>query len=316
MTLTDLRYIVALARERHFGRAAEKCRVAQPTLSVAVKKLEEQLGVALFERGAEVTLTPIGEQIVAQAQRVLAEAGRIPELAAQGRDALSGSLRIGVIYTIAPYLLPSLVPLLRERAPQMPLVIQEGFTEKLVAAVKAGDLDVVILALPLHETGLVAQPIYEEAFRVLLPAQHAWAQQTQIEATALLDESLLLLGAGNCFRDQVLDLCAHAAAAEATSDAPQVLEGSSLETIRYMVASGLGVTVMPASAADLITADDALLRVRPFAEPTPTRTVGLVWRTSFPRHKAIDLLRTALLDTQLPGTQALAVTANAPRVAG
>lgn len=314
MTLTDLRYIVALAQARHFGRAAEKCRVAQPTLSVAVKKLEEQLGVVLFERGAEVTPTPIGEQIIAQAQRVLAEAGRIPELAAQGRDALSGSLRIGVIYTIAPYLLPSLVPLLRERAAQMPLMIQEGYTEKLVAALKAGDLDVAILALPLQETGLVAQPVYEEAFRLLLPAQHAWAQQAQIETTALLDEPLLLLGAGNCFRDQVLDLCAHTT--NNNTNAPQVLEGSSLETIRYMVASGLGITVMPASAADRIAEDDALLRVRPFVDPTPTRTIGLVWRTSFPRHKAIDLLRTALLDTQLPGTRPLAEAANAPRVDG
>ncbi|SMB21226.1 Transcriptional regulator, LysR family [Sterolibacterium denitrificans] len=307
MTLTDLRYIVALARERHFGRAAEKCCVAQPTLSVAVKKLEEQLGVVLFERGAEVSLTPIGEQIVAQAQRVLAEAGRIPELAAQGRDALSGPLRIGVIYTIAPYLLPTLVPLLRERAPQMPLVIQEGFTEKLVAAVKAGDLDVIVIALPLNETGLVSQPVYEEAFRVLLPAQHAWAGQQTIAPTALLGEPLLLLGAGNCFRDQVLDLCAHAnaatTAATAGAESPQVLEGSSLETIRYMVASGLGISVMPASSADRIPPDDALLRVRPFAEPTPTRCVGLAWRTSFPRHGAIDLMRQALLDSRLPGTR-------------
>lgn len=315
MTLTDLRYIVALARERHFGRAAEKCCVAQPTLSVAVKKLEEQLGVVLFERGAEVSLTPIGEQIVAQAQRVLAEAGRIPELAAQGRDALSGSLRIGVIYTIAPYLLPTLVPLLRERAPQMPLVIQEGFTEKLVAAVKAGDLDVIVIALPLNESGLVSQPVYEEAFRVLLPAQHAWIAQQTIAPAALLDEPLLLLGAGNCFRDQVLDLCAHATAT-AGAGGPQVLEGSSLETIRYMVASGLGVSVMPASSADLIPPDDALLRVRPFAEPAPTRCVGLAWRTSFPRHKAIDLVRTALTDCQLPGTTVLSETLKAPRVAG
>ena len=299
MTLTDLRYIVTLARERHFGRAAEKCCVAQPTLSVAVKKLEEQLGVALFERGAEVTVTPIGEQIVAQAARVLAEAGRISELAAQGRDPLSGPLRIGVIYTIAPYLLPKLVPLLRERAAQMPLVIQEGFTEKLVEAVKAGDLDVIIIALPLAEPGLVAQPVYDEAFRALMPADHAWVKQKAIEPAALLDEPLLLLGAGNCFRDQVLDLCAHAS----SPHAPQVLEGSSLETIRYMVASGIGVSVMPASCADLIPKNDALLRVRPFVEPTPTRCVGLVWRTSFPRHKAIDLLRKALHDCRLPGTR-------------
>ncbi len=304
MTLTDLRYIVALARERHFGRAAEKCCVAQPTLSVAVKKLEEELGVVLFERGAEVSVTPIGEQIVAQAARVLAESGRIPELAAQGRDALAGPLRIGVIYTIAPYLLPTLVPLLRERAPQMPLVIQEGYTEKLVAAVKAGDLDVIIIALPLVEPGLVAQPVYDEAFRALVPVNHPWVKQKAVEPVALLDEPLLLLGAGNCFRDQVLDLCAHAKPA---LGAPQILEGSSLETIRYMVASGIGVTVMPASCADCIPENDALLRVRPFVEPTPTRCVGLVWRTSFPRHKAIDLMRQALLDCALPGTKPVAI---------
>lgn len=311
MTLTDLRYIVALARFCHFGRAAEHCCVSQPTLSVAVKKLEEELGVVLFERGSEVSMTPIGEQVVAQAGRVLAEAGRIAELADQGKDALNGALRIGVIYTIAPYLLPTLVSLLRERAPQMPLIFQEGYTEKLVALVKAGELDVIIIALPLQETGLAAQAVYEEAFRVLLPRQHPWTAQSAIEPRLLLDEPLLLLGAGNCFRDQVLDLCAHAAA-----DAPQVLEGSSLETIRYMVASGLGVTVMPASAADRIAADDALLSVQPFVEPTPTRTVGLVWRTSFPRHKAIDLLRTALLDTRLPGTRPLPEALGAPRVLG
>ncbi|MBP9217815.1 MAG: LysR family transcriptional regulator [Sterolibacterium sp.] len=299
MTLTELRYLVALARERHFGRAAEKCCVAQPTLSVAVKKLEDELGVVLFERGVEVSPTPIGEQIVAQASRVLAEAGRITEMAAQGRDALSGALRIGVIHTIAPYLLPHLVPLLRERAVQMPLIIQEGFTETLLAAVKAGELDILILALPVSEPGLVAQPVYDEAFRVLLPASHGWVKRKAIEPVALLDEPLLLLGAGNCFRDQVLDLCAH----HHNPDAAQIFEGSSLETIRYMVASGIGISVMPSSCADRIPKPDALLCVRPFVEPTPTRCVGLVWRSSFPRHKAIDLLRRALLDCKLPGTR-------------
>ena len=302
MTLTDLRYIIALARERHFGRAAEKCHVSQPTLSVAVKKLEAELGMPLFERGLEVTATPLGEQIIAQAQRVLAEAARIPELAAQGRDALSGVLRIGVIHTIAPYLLPDLVPLLHERASQMPLIFQEGFTENLVASVKAGDLDVIILALPIVEPGLVAQPVYDEAFRVLLPVRHPWVRQKAIPPTQLLDEPLLLLGAGNCFRDQVLDLCAPPPNA---AHAPQILEGSSLETIRYMVASGIGITVMPSSCADKIPENDTLLRTRPFTKPTPTRRIGLVWRTSFPRHKAIDLLRGALLDCKLPGTQPL-----------
>jgi len=299
MTLTDLRYIVTLARERHFGRAAEKCFVAQPTLSVAVKKLEDELGVVLFERGAEVSVTPIGAQIVAQAERVLAEASRVAEVASQGKDPLSGTLRIGVIYTIAPYLLPSLVPLLRQRAPRMPLIIKEGFTEGLVDEVKAGELDVIIIALPLAEAGLVAQPVYDEAFRALVPAQHPWARLKGIEPAWLLDEPLLMLGAGNCFRDQVLDLCAQTSA----PGTPQILEGSSLETIRYMVASGIGVSVMPSSCADGIPKSDKLLRVRPFVDPTPTRRVGLVWRSSFPRHQAVDLLRLALLDCRLPGTR-------------
>ncbi len=299
MTLTELRYIVALARERHFGRAAEKCFVAQPTLSVAVKKLEEELGVILFERGqSEVTVTPAGAPVVAQAARVLAEAARVRELADTAGDPLSGPLRLGAIHTIGPYLLPCLVPLIRARAPKMPLMIQEGLTAQLVEALKSGELDVAVLALPLQEPGLVAQPVYDEAFRVLLPAGHPWTKQKQVDAARLLDEPLLMLGRGNCFRDQVLDLCTQAGAG-----GPQVLEGSSLETIRLMVASGVGVTVMPATAVDTLPADDPLLCVRRFAKPTPTRRVGLVWRVSFPRHQAIDLVRGALCDCKLPGTQ-------------
>lgn len=304
MTLTDLRYIVVLARERHFGRAAQKCFVTQPTLSVAVKKLEEQLGVMLFERGAsEVRVTPIGAQVVAQAERVLAEAGRVAEIAAQGRNPLAGPLRLGVIFTIAPYLLPKLVPILRSRAQEMPLYIREGYTEHLVAAVKAGELDLIVIALPLAEPGLVAQAVYDEAFRALVPSHHPWAKKKAIKTAWLLEEPLLMLGAGNCFRDQVLDLCARAEAAGA--GAPHILEGSSLETIRHMVASGVGVTVMPASSVDLIPKDDPWLRVRPFINPQPSRRVGLVWRSSFPRHRAVDVVRRAILDCRLPGTKAV-----------
>lgn len=299
MTLTELRYIVALAREKHFGRAAEKCFVSQPTLSVAVKKLEDELGVILFERGqGEVSLTPAGTPIVRQAEKVLAEAARVRELAETAGDPLAGPLRLGAIYTIGPYLLPKLVPLLRQRAPKMPLMLQENFTVKLIEALKNGELDVAVLALPVQEPGLVAQPVYAEAFRVLLPAQHPWTRLQSIDAAHLLDEQLLMLGRGNCFREQVLDLCTHAGAG-----GPQVLEGSSLETIRLMVASAVGITVMPASAVDTLPPDDPLLRVRPFAAPTPERRIALVWRASFPRHQAIDLLRQALLDCKLPGTQ-------------
>lgn len=301
MTLTELRYIVALARERHFGRAADKCNVSQPTLSVAVKKLEDELGLALFERSSgEVRVTPVGSQVVAQAERTLAEAARVTEIAAAGKDPLSGPLRLGVIYTIGPWLLPALVPRVKARAPRMPLYIVEDYTENLLERLKACELDVLVLALPIAEPGIVAQPVYEEAFRTLVPVAHPWAKLKSLRPAQLLDEPLLMLGAGNCFRDQVLDLCARASRGES----PQVLEGSSLETIRHMVASGVGVTVMPSSSVDGIAADDPLLRVKPFVEPTPSRRVGLVWRSSFPRHKAIDLMREALLDCHLPGTWA------------
>ena len=299
MTLTDLRYIVALARERHFGRAADRCNVAQPTLSVAVKKLEDQLGVTLFERGVgEVRVTAIGAPIVQQAEKVLAEAARVTELAAAGKDPLLGPLRLGVIYTIGPYLLPALVPLVHERAPKMPLMLTEGYTEKLIERLKSGELDVLVLALPVAEPGIVAQAVYDEEFRVLVPAEHAWSRKKQISTDDLMQEPLLMLGAGNCFRDQVLDLCSLA-----SNESPRVLESSSLETIRHMVASGVGVTVMPASAVDGIARNDRLLKVKHFVSPSPTRRVGLVWRTTFPRHKAIDLLRQVLLDIALPGTQ-------------
>jgi LysR family hydrogen peroxide-inducible transcriptional activator len=300
MTLTEFRYIVALARERHFGRAADKCNVSQPTLSVAVKKLEDELGITLFERGTgEVRATPIGEQIVHQAERALAEAARVAEIAAAGKDPLNGPLRLGVIYTIGPWLLPALVPRVRQRAPQMPLYIAEGYTENLIARLKAAELDVLVLALPIEEPGLVAQPVYEEAFRTLVPAGHPWARLKSLRPEQLLDEPLLMLGAGNCFRDQVLDLCHRASQGES----PQVLEGSSLETIRHMVSSGVGVTVMPSSSVDGIPANDPLLCVKHFVKPSPARRVGLVWRSSFPRHKAIDVMRQAVLDCQLPGTR-------------
>lgn len=298
MTLTELRYIVALARERHFGRAAEKCYVSQPTLSVAVKKLEDELDVILFERGQnEVRATPVGERIVQQAEKVLAEASLVREIAEAAGDPLAGPLRLGAIYTIGPYLLPKLVPLLKTRAPKMPLMIEESFTVRLVEALKRGDLDVAVLALPIDEPGLVAQPVYDEAFRALVPAAHPWGKRKSVAPADLLGEPLLMLGRGNCFRDQVLDLCTRAG-----EGGPQVLEGSSLETIRHMVASGVGITVMPATAVDTLPKNDPLLRVVPFSGPTPTRSIGLVWRASFPRFQAIDVVRAALLAAKLPGT--------------
>jgi LysR family hydrogen peroxide-inducible transcriptional activator len=237
--------------------------------------------------------------VVAQAERALAESARVTEIAAAGKDPLAGPLRLGVIYTIGPWLLPALVPRVKALAPQMPLFIAEGYTENLLERLKSCELDVLVLALPIEEPGLVAQPVYDEAFRTLVPVAHPWAKLKSLRPEQLLDEPLLMLGAGNCFRDQVLDLCTRASQGES----PQVLEGSSLETIRHMVSSGVGVTVMPASSVDGIPADDPLLRVKRFTEPSPTRRVGLVWRSSFPRHKAIDVMRKAVLDCHLPGTK-------------
>ncbi|MBY0577341.1 MAG: LysR family transcriptional regulator [Gallionellaceae bacterium] len=301
MTLAELRYIIAIARERHFGRAADACFVAQPTLSVAVKKLEDELGVALFERTSqEVRATPIGEQVVEQAGKVLAEVARLAEMADVGKDPLAGPLRIGVIPTIAPWLLPKLVPLLKGRAPAMPLFLEETFTQVLLARLKSGELDVAILALPIDEPGLQTLAVYDEEFRVLVPADHPWVARKAIDPAELYAENLLMLGSGNCFRDQVLDLCA--IAINKRGESPHVIEGSSLETIRHMVASGVGITVMPASAVDSIPPNDALLCVRRFADPQPTRRVGMVWRTTFPRHRALDVVRGAMLDCRLPGT--------------
>ncbi len=299
MTLTDLRYVLALARERHFGRAAERCFVAQPTLSVAVKKLEEELGVLLFERAlGDIRLTPAGERIVAQAERVLNEAKRIKELAQECQDPLLGPLRLGAIYTIGPYLLPRLVPVLHERVPHMPLLLEENFTHKLAEKLSAGELDVIIIALPFTEPGIVTQVLYDEPLRVVVPRRHPWSERERIAARELESEELLILGAGNCFRDQVLEVCP---SSQGHSRLQRTMEGSSLETIRYMVAGGIGITVLPSSATDDQPSDQALIAIRPFHDPEPCRRVALAWRASFPRPQAIEQVRQAILACQLPG---------------
>jgi LysR family transcriptional regulator, hydrogen peroxide-inducible genes activator len=305
MTLTELRYIVALARERHFGRAAEKSFVSQPTLSVAVKKLEDELGVTLFERGgSEVTVTPLGARIVEQAQRVIEEASTIKHIAQQGKDELATPLRFGAIYTIGPYLMPQLISMLHKRAPNMPLLIQENYTVRLAELLKTGELDLVAISLPFSEPGICTQPVYDEPFRVLMPASHPWTKKARIPAADLCRENLLLLSTGNCFREQVLQTCS--GVERATGDAmQQSLEGSSLETIRHMVASGVGITVLPSAAAEGKTVDTRLTAVRPFAAPVPSRRVALAWRRSFPRPRAVEAVRQAILACKLPGVTML-----------
>ena len=208
MTLTELRYIVAVARERHFGRAAEACFVSQPTLSVSIKKLEEELDVKIFERGAnEVSVTPLGEEIVRQAQAVIEQAAAIKEIAKRGKDPVSGPLRLGVIYTIGPYLLPDLVKHAIELVPQMPLMLQENFTAKLLEMLRVGELDCAILAEPFPDAGLAVAPLYDEPFMVALPRTHALAKRKGISSEELKKETMLLLGTGHCFRDHVLEVC-------------------------------------------------------------------------------------------------------------
>lgn len=313
MTLTELKYIVAVARERHFGRAAEACFVSQPTLSVAIRKLEDELGVTLFERGgAEVGVTPIGQRVVAQAQKVLEESANLKEIAKQGHDPLSGALRVGVIYTIGPYLLPKLIPRLIERTPQMPLLLQEYFTVRLLELLRQGEIDCAIMALPLPEAGLMLQPLYDEPFVVAVPRAHPWTSRMRVNSGELKNETMLLLGAGHCFRDQVLEVCPELSRFSASSDGIQrTFEGSSLETIRHMVASGIGITVLPATSVPAVPDERDLLRYIPFEAPIPDRRVVLAWRKSFPRTAAIDALVAAVHDCHLNGATMLDVPAQA-----
>ncbi len=301
MTLTELRYIVAVAREHHFGRAAKACFVSQPTLSIAIKKLEQELGVQLFERQAnEVRVTPIGEQIIAQAQRTLEAADAVRLAAEQGKDQLTGPLRLGAIYTIGPYLFPDLIPRLRKNAPDMPLVIEENYTSVLTEKLKSGELDVIIIALPFTEQGLVTRPLYEEPFVVLLPSAHPLTRRKTIKAAQLEDETVLLLGTGHCFRDQVLEACPACAPKPGLDDSlASTIAGSSLETIRHMVVSGLGLTVLPCTAAGADRYSQRLLAIRRFTRPVPSRTVALAWRVSFPRPKVIDAISAAISDCSL-----------------
>jgi LysR family hydrogen peroxide-inducible transcriptional activator len=301
MTLTELRYVLAVARERHFGQAAEACHVAQPTLSVAIKKLEDELGVMLFERGGggEVGITPAGERVAEQAARVLELVDVIKDLAAASRDELAGPLRLGAIYTIAPYLLPELIPELHRRAPRMPLLLEENYTRALTEKLRRGDLDAIIVATPVEEPGLLALPLYEEPFLVAAPANHPWRRKKSVSSSDLETANLLLLGSGHCFRDQVLQACP-ALNRSADSGLQKTLEGSSLETIRHMVASGVGVTVLPCSATRLHSATDPLLILRPFARPVPSRIVSIAWRKNFPRPRAIEAVRQAVLASDLP----------------
>jgi len=289
MTFNELRYIVALAQEKSFGRAAQRCFITQPALSVALQKLEEELGARLFERGKnEVTVTPVGDRVVEQAQKVLEEVSRIRDIAKVGRNQLLGQLNLGVIYTVAPYLLPDLIPELNRRAPQMPLEIEENLTEHLEKMLKTGKVDAAIIALPFALPGVAVEFLYEEPFQVVVPQRHPWARRKSVQPAELAGEHTILLNVGHCFRDQVLERCPELN----RGDVP-VTRTNSLETIRNMVASGLGVSVLPRDALTPKYHSRLVVPV-PFARPVPTRRIALAHRKSFPRLTAIATLREAV----------------------
>jgi LysR family hydrogen peroxide-inducible transcriptional activator len=318
MTLTELKYIVAVARERHFGKAAEACFVSQPTLSVAVKKLEEELEVKLFERSAnEVTVTHLGEEIVRQAQSVLEQAANIKDIAKRGKDPLAGSLALGVIYTIAPYLLPDLVRQVIGRTPQMPLMLQENFTVKLLEMLRSGEIDCAILAEPFPDAGLATAPLYDEPFFAALPVGHPLAALESVSTEQLKSETMLLLGNGHCFRDHVLEVCPEFARFSSNAGGiRKSFEGSSLETIKHMVAAGMGITLVPrlsvpreALEAKKRQHEDAFVKYLPVVDEKgaapPTRRIVMAWRRSFTRYEAIAALRNAIYACELPGVTRL-----------
>ncbi|MBI0130636.1 MULTISPECIES: hydrogen peroxide-inducible genes activator [Snodgrassella] len=302
MTLTELRYIVAVAQEKHFGRAAQRCFVSQPTLSIAIKKLEEELGLALFDRSSnEVMTTDAGQRIVVQARRVLEEADRIKLMANQEQSELEGIFKLGLIFTIAPYLLPKLILSLREMAPEMPLQLDENYTDVLKESLKRGDLDAIVVAEPFVETGLETIPLYDEPFFVIVPKGHAFEQLDEVTPKQLGEERVLLLTEGNCMRDNVLASCQELASRQKIQGLSNSIQGSSINTIRHMVASGLGISVMPATA--LTENDHLLFSIIPFTSPTPERRVVLASRRNFVRPKALRMIKSAILASQLTGVK-------------
>lgn len=295
MTLTELQYIVALAQERHFGRAAERVFVTQPALSLAIKKLEDELGATIFERRRNrIEPTSLGEQIVQQAQRVLEETEQIKILAAEGKDPLIGRLRLGIIATVGPYILPDLVPLLNARAPKMPLELEENLTQNLVGMLKNGKLDVIMIALPFEEPGIVTRALYDEPFQAVVPAGHPWRKKKFLDSRDLAAEKVLLPHAGHCFRQQVLDACPELSRSDAEG-----WQGNSLETIRQMVVSGLGITVLPCSALTPKYHNKRLIAIK-LADPAPGRRIGLAWRRGFTRPQVIEVIRAAVHALKVP----------------
>lgn len=289
MTLVELRYFVAVAEEKSFRKAAERVHVSQPALSLAIQRLEDEFALALFERGkTSIALTVAGVQVLAQARRVLAEATALRDVAAQAKDPFAGAFRIGMIHTVGPYLLPLLASRCRVQLPAIELSVEEGLTDDLRVRLDRSELDAIVIALPFDAPGVDVLALYDEPFDVVMPRGSALARRKTITPDDLRDQTMLLLHSGHCFSNQVAGAC------PGVSGHARVLDGNSLETVRHMVASGHGVSVLPRSAAWSPTTA-ALLAVRPFAEPAPRRRVAIAWRRSFVRpqvvHAVADMIR-------------------------
>ena len=290
MNLKDLKYLVALADTGHFGRAAERTFVSQPTLSAQLKKLEQSLGVQLIERAPNnVSLTEAGEQIVARARRILEATDEVVTLARSQRDPLAGRLRVAFLPTIGPYLLPHVAPVVRKALPRLELRLYEYQTDLMLEKLHAGELDMGVLALPVELAGLEARELYREPFTVALPERHALAARDSVRVADLKGETLLLLEEGHCLRDQALEVCARAG----TRDA-QDFRATSLETLRQMVATGAGITLLPELAGRGAYRNARGVVLRPFTRPAPVRHIGALWRKSTPRRAAIDALCTVI----------------------
>jgi len=305
MTLNELKYIVALAEQKNFRKAADKCFVSQPSLSVAIKKLEDELEVTLFERKKnEVIVTPVGQQIVQMASRILEQTKEIKKIAQDERQGGTSELKVGIIYTIAPYLLPKLIPTFQKIAPNIHLIIEENFTHILAQKLQTGAIDLALLSLPFSDPGIEVEPLYKEPFVAAIPKQHTFANKTAITIRDLKKETFLILGEGHCFRDQIIAAYPDLLQKNYHGNPLQrMLESSSLETIRYMVASGIGMSILPCTA--ISEHDPELLTLKPLPKPKPTRTVALAWRKSFPRQKTLQKFKQALNALDLPCTQPL-----------
>jgi len=284
--LKDLRYLVAVADARHFGRAAEKCFVSQPTLSAQLKKLEDYLGVQLIERQPNnVGLTEAGEQIVARARRILEASDEVVTLARTHRDPLAGRLRVALLPTIGPYLLPRVSQPMHKALPRLELQLYEYQTQPMLEKLASGEIDVGILALPVVLDGLEARELYAEPFVVALPDQHRLAKRDSVKVEDLKSEPLLLLEDGHCLRDQALEVCSRVGLHDS-----QDFRATSLETLRQMVATGAGVTLLPELASRGAYGNARGVAIRPFTRPAPVRHVGAVWRKSTARRQAIEAI--------------------------